>query len=287
MIGSFLTRGLLMILGYAYPAYECYKCVELNKPDIQELLFWCKYWILVSVLAVGERIGDAFISWIPMYSEAKLAFIVYLWFPKTRGTTYVYSSFFRPYLAKHETEIDRNLMEIKTRVGDIAVVSFKRAATYSQTKVYDVLQYIAAQSVPKPRSVPQQQGASGVRGPTSVPNQLPANANPQPDEPLSPTSSSSSSEESQNQDEVEAEYVVLPVVPKSAPVASQKDKISTSNFSTSGTSSKQVAGKEAMSDSAASSSSEPKDSNLPPTTITDTLRVTRARTRRNTSAVDR
>lgn len=33
-----------MIFGYAYPAYECYKSVELNKPDIEQLRFWCQYW---------------------------------------------------------------------------------------------------------------------------------------------------------------------------------------------------------------------------------------------------
>lgn len=51
-------------------------------------------------------------------------------------------------------DIDRNLLELKTRVGDIALVSFQKAATYSQTRVYDILQYIAAQSVPTPRPVP-------------------------------------------------------------------------------------------------------------------------------------
>uniref|UniRef100_A0A7N0SV23 HVA22-like protein n=2 Tax=Kalanchoe fedtschenkoi TaxID=63787 RepID=A0A7N0SV23_KALFE len=282
MIGSFLTRGLVMILGYAYPAYECYKCVELNKPDIELLLFWCKYWILVAVLTIGERIGDAFISWIPMYSEAKLAFIVYLWFPKTRGTTYVYSSFFRPYLAKHETKIDRNLMELKTRVGDIAVVSFQKAATYSQTRIYDILQYIASQSVPPPRPVPRQQAGARMRRPTA--NQPPPNAIPPNQEPLSPTSSSSSSQE-----EIEEEYVVLPEVPKSAPAtaaASQKDKSSSSNSSTVLTSNQQAAasGKEAMQIDLPSSS-EPKDSNAPPETIMeDTQRVTRARMRRNPQA---
>lgn len=85
-----------MVLGYAYPAYECYKTVEKNKPEIEQLLFWCQYWyvllisfsvtrlattysmddslvtfifssfgdrILVAFLTVCERVGDAFISW--------------------------------------------------------------------------------------------------------------------------------------------------------------------------------------------------------------------------------
>nr|KAJ0220141.1 hypothetical protein LSAT_V11C200054250 [Lactuca sativa] len=188
MIGSFLTRGLVMVFGYAYPAYECFKAVERNKPDIEQLRFWCQYWILVAVLTVCERIGDTFVSWVPMYSEAKLAFYIYLWYPKTKGTIYVYDSFFRPYISKHETDIDRNLMELRTRAGDIVVLYWQRAATYGQTRIFDVLQYVASQSTPKPQP-PQ----------PARPRQPPQNRRPpppsqqEPKEPPSPSSTSSSS----------------------------------------------------------------------------------------------
>jgi receptor expression-enhancing protein 1/2/3/4 len=80
-----------LAFGYAYPAYECYKTVELNKPEIVQLTFWCQYWkgvsisyavailtsvnnlpnlglfpvsrILVALLTVLERFGDFIISW--------------------------------------------------------------------------------------------------------------------------------------------------------------------------------------------------------------------------------
>ncbi|XP_010459675.1 PREDICTED: HVA22-like protein h [Camelina sativa] len=151
MIGSFLTRGLVMVFGYAYPAYECYKAVEKNKPEMQQLRFWCQYWILVAALTIFERVGDAFASWVPLYSEAKLAFFIYLWFPKTRGTTYVYDSFFRPYVAKHENEIDRNLIELRTKAGDMAVIYCRKAVSYGQTRITEILQFVALQSTPKPQ----------------------------------------------------------------------------------------------------------------------------------------
>ncbi|KAJ6405891.1 hypothetical protein OIU84_013791 [Salix udensis] len=204
-----------MVFGYAYPAYECYKTVELNKPEVEQLRFWCQYWILVAVLTVCERIGDTFISWVPMYSEAKLAFYIYLWYPKTKGTSYVYDSFFRPYIAKHENEIDRSLLELRTRAGDTAFVYWQRAASYGQTRVFEILQYIAAQSTTRPRTAqlgssvelkfellsfknlaykPQQQGprARQPSAPSRQPstNHQPARTQAEPDEPLSPTSSS-------------------------------------------------------------------------------------------------
>ncbi|CAI9786555.1 unnamed protein product [Fraxinus pennsylvanica] len=202
MIGSFITRGLVMVFGYAYPAYECYKTVEMNKPDIEQLRFWCQYWILVAMLTVCERIGDLFISWVPMYSEAKLAFFLYLWFPKTKGTTYVYDSFFRPYVAKHETDIDRNLLELRTRAGDMAVLYWQKTASYGQTRIFEILQYIASQSTPPRRAQPQHQGA-GIHQPTAPTNQI--STQPQNEQPPSPASSTSSQHQDVAEDEERSE----------------------------------------------------------------------------------
>ncbi|XP_057964729.1 HVA22-like protein i [Malania oleifera] len=146
MMGSFLSRALVMVFGYAYPAYDCFKSVEKNKPKIEQLIFWCQYWILVAMLTVCERVGDAFISWLPMYSEAKVALLIYLWHPKTKGTIYVYNSFFRPFLAKHEKEIDRNLLEMRTRAGEIAIVYWQKTASYGQARFFEILQYVSSQS---------------------------------------------------------------------------------------------------------------------------------------------
>jgi len=140
-----------LLLGYAYPAFECFKIVERNKPEIEQLIFWCQYWIIIAALTVFERVGDAFISWLPMYSEAKLAFIVYLWYPKTKGSTYVYEAFVKPFVTKHETDIDRNLLELKTRAGDMIVLYGRKSTIYIQARFIDILQYVAAQS---PRNRP-------------------------------------------------------------------------------------------------------------------------------------
>ncbi|CAN8234562.1 unnamed protein product [Cochlearia groenlandica] len=157
MIGSFLTRALLMVFGYAYPAYECFKTVEQNKPEIQQLQFWCQYWILVAALTVFERIGDTFISWVPMYSEAKIAFFIYLWLPNTKGTTYVYDAFFKPYISKHENEIDRNLIEIKTRAGDMAMKYLQKAINHGHARFFEILQYVTEQTTQKIKSKDKKQ----------------------------------------------------------------------------------------------------------------------------------
>ncbi|XP_062210586.1 putative HVA22-like protein g [Phragmites australis] len=161
MMGGFVSRVLLLVFGYAYPAYECYKTVELNKPEIEQLIFWCQYWILVALLTVLERFGDFTISWLPFYSEAKLMFFIYLWYPKTKGTTYIYGTFFKPYISQHENEIDRNLLELRARASDTVVLYFQKAASVGQNTFFDVLKYVATQSQSqksrqRPHQEPQQ-----------------------------------------------------------------------------------------------------------------------------------
>nr|AYM54765.1 HVA22-like transcript variant X6 [Cymbidium ensifolium] len=145
MMGGFLTRLSVMILGYAYPAYQCYKTVELNKPEIEQLLFWCQYWILVALLSVFERVGDALISWLPLYGEVKLAFFVYLWHPKTKGTTYIYHTFFQPFMSRHENMIDRKLLELRTRAADLAARYWQKALRLGRSRFLEILQYVISQ----------------------------------------------------------------------------------------------------------------------------------------------
>ncbi|KAH1214665.1 HVA22-like protein i [Glycine max] len=262
MIGSFLTWALVMVFGYAYPAYECYKAVEKNKPEIEQLRFWCQYWYAFSM--------------VPMYSEAKLAFFIFLWYPKTKGTTYVYDSFFRPYVAKHETEIDRNLLELRTRAGDIAVSYWQRAFSYGQTRMYDILQFVAAQSTPAPRPAQQRPGVR-VRQPAPAKPAAAAAAEPQVEEPPSPTSSTSSS---LLQREVEEELGSSPQVPKAPP----SSVASLSNQKT------PVAEAEPKQIEAAPSSSSSANENGNPSTSTketlmeESIRVTRGRLRKTRSA---
>ncbi|KAI7733230.1 hypothetical protein M8C21_006194, partial [Ambrosia artemisiifolia] len=159
MLGYMLNRLLMLSLAYAYPAYECYKSVEKNKPDVEQLRFWCQYWIIIAVITVWDPFGDAFISWLPMYSEAKLVICVYLWHPKTQGTKYIYNSLLKPYLSKNEARIDRTLSQVKTRAGDSASLYFQRVLAYGQIRVIELIQLLMAQPTQRPQPAPETQPA--------------------------------------------------------------------------------------------------------------------------------
>ncbi|ONK55994.1 uncharacterized protein A4U43_C10F3050 [Asparagus officinalis] len=309
MIGSLVTRALALVLGYAYPAFECYKAVELNKPEIEQLRFWCQYWILVAALTVFERVGESFVSWLPMYSEAKVAFFVYLWYPKTRGTAYVYETFFQPYVAKHETEIDRNLLELRTRAGDMIVLYSQRIASYGQTRIYEILQYVASQSPsqssrPRPaqqqRQQPQQVRQTALATSTRQPA-VPTQPQHQLTRQQPPPAISSKSQPQEPTKTLAPSSV--PVPSAAAAAAAQSQSLGKSSSLPSSTAQPQTLAKalsipissetvpssatpsepEAMEIELANNATSSKDSNPPPpqeTTIEEAIRVTRGRLRK-------
>ncbi|XLT51814.1 hypothetical protein HN873_044418, partial [Arachis hypogaea] len=62
----------------------------------------------------------------------------------------------------------------------MAISYWQRAASYGQTRIFDILQFVAAQSTPAPRPATQQQRVRSEE--------------PQAEEPPSPTSSTTSSQ---------------------------------------------------------------------------------------------
>lgn len=146
MLGDLVTRYLVLLFGYAYPAFECFRSVEKNKVNVEEIKFWCQYWIIIALVTVCERIGDVFLSWLPMYGEVKLAFFIYLWYPKTKGTGFIYETMLRPFVTRHETDIERKLQEMKARGWDFAIYYWHNCTELGQTKFFDALQYFMSQS---------------------------------------------------------------------------------------------------------------------------------------------
>ncbi|XP_019429215.1 PREDICTED: putative HVA22-like protein g [Lupinus angustifolius] len=173
MLGDLINRCLILVLGYAYPGYECFKVVEKNRVDIEELRFWCKYWIILALFTVLEKFTDILISWLPLYGEMKLGLIIYLWYPKIKGTGVIYENVLRPYVSTHEHDIDRKIHELKVRARDLTVYYWHYCAQHGQEAFLQVLQYLALQTtkisvnVPTPKNEVQGQSESAPQKPST------------------------------------------------------------------------------------------------------------------------
>ncbi|KAL6642295.1 hypothetical protein ACP70R_020476 [Stipagrostis hirtigluma subsp. patula] len=140
MLGELLSKILLLLFGYAMPAFECFKTVETRPNDAHMLRFWCQYWIIVAMVIAFESL----ISWMPMYSEIKLAFFVYLWYPKTKGSDVVYDTFVRPIVMQYEPNIEQRLLHLRAKSGQLLSFYIKNFADKGTAFFMDVLRYVVS-----------------------------------------------------------------------------------------------------------------------------------------------
>ncbi|CAH8355117.1 unnamed protein product [Eruca vesicaria subsp. sativa] len=107
---------------------------------------------LVPKYGMHDTVGANFIvreGWrLPLYGEMKVVFFVYLWYPKTKviNTTCI-ETLLKPYIAQHETEIDRKIMELRARAWDFFIFYFHNFSKAGQATLIQAFQNVLAQSV--------------------------------------------------------------------------------------------------------------------------------------------
>ncbi|XP_051656607.1 receptor expression-enhancing protein 3 isoform X4 [Manacus candei] len=114
---------LWLVFGMLYPAYYSYKAVKTK--NVKEYVRWMMYWIVFALYTVTETITDLTVSWFPLYYELKIAFVIWLLSPYTRGASLIYRKFLHPLLSSKEREIDEYIVQAKER-GYETMVNFGR-----------------------------------------------------------------------------------------------------------------------------------------------------------------
>jgi receptor expression-enhancing protein 5/6 len=108
---------LCSLVGLAYPAYKSFQAIETKvKGDIVQ---WQAYWIIFSVWQFVEIFENVVVYWIPFYYAFKLAFLLWLMLPQTKGAMYVYDHLLKDFLKK-QSKIDAALSEAKKQSNSIA-----------------------------------------------------------------------------------------------------------------------------------------------------------------------
>ncbi|XP_028845861.1 receptor expression-enhancing protein 3a [Denticeps clupeoides] len=113
MVSWIISRAVVLVFGTLYPAYYSYKAVKTK--NVKEYVRWMMYWIVYALYTVVETITDLSLSWFPLYYELKVAFVIWLLSPYTRGASLIYRKFLHPLLASKEREIDDYIIQAKER----------------------------------------------------------------------------------------------------------------------------------------------------------------------------
>ncbi|XP_073452348.1 receptor expression-enhancing protein 3 isoform X1 [Aquarana catesbeiana] len=110
-----------LVFGMMYPAYNSYKAVKTK--NVKEYVRWMMYWIVFALYTVTETLADLTISWFPLYYELKIAFVIWLLSPYTKGASLLYRKFLHPLLSSKEREIDDYIVQAKEK-GYETMVNF-------------------------------------------------------------------------------------------------------------------------------------------------------------------
>ncbi|KAG9267615.1 receptor expression-enhancing protein 3 isoform X1 [Astyanax mexicanus] len=113
MVSWIISRTVVLVFGTLYPAYNSYKAVKTK--NVKEYVRWMMYWIVFALYTVVETITDLTVAWFPLYYEIKIAFVIWLLSPYTRGASLIYRRILHPLLTSREREIDDYIVQAKER----------------------------------------------------------------------------------------------------------------------------------------------------------------------------
>lgn len=135
---GFCGQFISTVLGVMVPAFESFKCVEefSNIQDPAEIYmkasniqFWLIYWIVAAVFASIEYIFYCVLIWIPFYYPLKLAVLLWLYMPKTRGANHIYHWVVKPVLKRNRHHIEAALEHSSNHIQKTASQTFSTVAS--------------------------------------------------------------------------------------------------------------------------------------------------------------
>ncbi|XP_037602457.1 receptor expression-enhancing protein 1 isoform X2 [Sebastes umbrosus] len=172
MVSWIISRLVVLVFGTLYPAYSSYKAVKSK--DVKEYVKWMMYWIIFALFTAVEVFTDMFLCWIPFYYELKIAFVVWLLSPYTKGSSVLYRKFVHPTLSSKEKDIDEYICQAKDKSYDtlvhfgrkglnVAATAAVMAATKSQGVLSDRLRSFSMQDLSSYQSDPVNTGPGATQ----------------------------------------------------------------------------------------------------------------------------
>ncbi|XP_026581809.1 receptor expression-enhancing protein 2 [Pseudonaja textilis] len=113
MVSWIISRLVVLVFGTLYPAYSSYKAVKTK--NVKEYVKWMMYWIVFAFFTTAETLTDIILSWFPFYFELKIAFVIWLLSPYTKGSSVLYRKFVHPTLSNKEKEIDEYISQARDK----------------------------------------------------------------------------------------------------------------------------------------------------------------------------
>jgi receptor expression-enhancing protein 5/6 len=103
VLWGFVGELLCTITAVLYPMYGSFKALEAEPEQVQ---LWLTYWVTYAALMLLESSFKAILSWLPFYTFFRIAMLLWLYLPATRGAQSVYRWVVAPVLRRYSPQID-------------------------------------------------------------------------------------------------------------------------------------------------------------------------------------
>lgn len=114
------------LIGTVYPAYLSFKAIESKEGDDDKQ--WLTYWVVFAIYSVVDDFSGVLLFWLPFYYPIKLAVLIWLVWPKTRGALVVYERLIKPLLKRFEGKIDEKLRLVNEKADAAAKMGIELGA---------------------------------------------------------------------------------------------------------------------------------------------------------------
>lgn len=112
---NIVVRTACCSVGVVLPVYSTFKAIESNNRNEEQK--WLLYWAAYGTFSIAEIFADKIIYWFPLYHHMKFAFLVWLQLPTTNGAKQLYMSHLRPFLMRHQANLDQLVRILYSETG--------------------------------------------------------------------------------------------------------------------------------------------------------------------------
>ena len=97
------------LIGVVYPAFASFIALETEEKEDDKQ--WLTYWICFGFFQIIDCFGGIILQFIPFYFFLKVAFMVWLFHPKSMGALWLYNNYMQAYVKKYRSQIEKGIKE--------------------------------------------------------------------------------------------------------------------------------------------------------------------------------
>ena len=97
------------LIGVVYPAFASFIALESEEKEDDKQ--WLTYWVCFGFFQIIDCFGGIILQFIPFYFFLKVAFMVWLFHPKSMGALWLYNNYMQAYVKKYRSQIEQGIKE--------------------------------------------------------------------------------------------------------------------------------------------------------------------------------